>query len=879
MEDHWRIEMLGGLRIRHGATVVTRFRTYKVAALLAYLALNPHRHHDREGLTDRFWPDADVEAARASLRTALSLIRRLLEEGGQSALIAHGNHSISLDTTRIRTDVSDFEAAIKARQWEQARRLYTGPLLPGFYDDWVLRERERLEEVAETAFSHAEAAVETAPALQPSALLPPETTRFFGREEELHLLMEQLGEARLITLIGPGGIGKTRLALTAARRYSTQAKGIAFVPLSEIMDARYLLVAIRDALALPGEARTTPLEQIVTHLDGKPFLLVLDNFEQLSAGGAAVVRTLLTRLSLLTCLVTSRRRLGLPWERTFPVRPLTEEVSVPLFVERAQSVHPQFRMTASNATVVAELCRDLEGIPLAIELAAARAQSLSLVEMRDRLIDARTSSERFAFLSTRRQDKSARQRSLWTTIDWSYRLLTPEQQRLFSRLSVFRGGWTTEAAAEVCQEPFALEYLAQLRERSLIEGEERDDTIRWRMLETLREFATEQLTPDAREELTQRHVSCFLALTETAYPHLQNRDASWLRRIDGDNDNIRAALPMADPATRLYLCANYWRYWENRSYFEEGRIQLRTSLSAAPPEASPLIQARAWTGLGVLAYHQGDHAEAENALTAGITVARNGAREQLGSLLNNLGLLRIRQNNLEEARLCLTEAVEILTAQGNGRGISSARMNLGIIAFRSGKLDDARGHYEAVLASDRAGGNLSDIAYTLNNLGNLHNVREDWDVARACHEESLSLKRTLGDRSGEASSLNNLGVVALQQRRLNEAEVLNKEALRLRQELGLQAGIYESFVNLGEIALMTGTAERATILWGAADALLSRLHMAIPAQQRQDQEAAYASARSTLGDASFNHAFAAGRALSLDTAIAFALSNDSRPAP
>jgi predicted ATPase/Tfp pilus assembly protein PilF len=872
MSALWRIEMLGGLCVQRGETTVTRFRTHKAAALLAYLALHPRRQHAREELADRFWPDADPEAARLSLRAALSALRRQFEDyGDDPLLVTHGNHSVSLNPALFTTDVADFEAAVKAKRGGEARRLYLGPLLPGFYEDWALQERERLEEIYVQACAEAtDTAVSTpiAAALMPDAaplrFLPPDLLCLFGRDEELNRLGDLLAEHRCVTLLGTGGIGKTRLALAAARRYVGRFEGgAAFVPLAEVTDARRILPAIRDALRLPPNAREEPLEQIANLLGERPFLLVLDNLEQVAAGGAGAVQMLLSRLPGLTCLVTSRRRLGISGERQFSVAPLMLEAGVRLFVDRAEAANPDFLLTERNRDDVMALVADLEGIPLAIELAAARASSLTPAEIRERL------RERFVLLATRQRDKSERHRSLWAAMEWSYRLLTPEQRRLFARLSVFRGGWTTRAAETVCEEPSALEYLAQLRERSLIQSEETTGETRWRMLESLREFATEQLSPQEKEALTQRHATCFRDMAERLHPHLKAPDAApRLDALECDHDNMRAAWEAGDAEIRLCLTASLWRFWQIRGHYEEGRSRLAVALSDAAPSS---VRTLALLGAGTLAYDQGDLVAARELLETTIREASAEDATIAAKARNTLGLLDIRQGRFEEARKLFNESIVFFRAKGDEKNEASILMNLGLAYFREGRLEEARPYYEAAVEADRRQGEPRSLAFTLNNLGNLHAHEGRYVEARRCHEESLALKRELNDRAGIVSSLSNLGIVALRENHLAEALGLQQEALRLRVRLGLRHGIRESLVNLAALACVEKDYARALPLWGAAEHLAESLGVPVSPVEQTEKAETHAEALAALGQTIYEQGLAEGRALSLVEAVTLAL--------
>lgn len=681
MDARWRICLLGGLRVEGGDRVLTRFRTQKAGVLLAYLAYHLQRPHLREQLIEMLWPESELGAGRNNLSKELYALRQALEPPGvpRGRVLTADRALVRLNPEVVTTDVAAFEAALNSAECsesptERASHLaeavegYGGELLPGYYADWVLQEREWLAERYFRALSQLLADLETTGDLsraleyarrgiradplreeahrdlmrlfgavsQPAAALrqyhelkrllkqeldaepspktqalarkltalaeggtpgdqiaeavgggelhsvatglsslptnteagdvptdlsralpgPPRLpawlTRFFGREAEVAHLRAMLvaEQRRLVTLTGSGGSGKTRLAVEVARGLVEAFQGaVWFVSLADLSDARLIGESVRDALRLPRSPSVEPLEQVAAALGRQPALLLLDNFEHLLAQGVALVRDLLERVETLTVLVTSRQRLDLAGERELAVLPLPipriagslEELirceSVQIFIDRAQAVRSEFEVTPANARAVAELCRRLEGIPLAVELAAARAQVLTPAQMLAQIAD------RFDLLVSWERDVPARHRTLRTALDWSYQLLLPQLKQFFARLSVFRGGWTAKAAAAVCEEPKTLEYLEVLRECSLVVAEERAEEMRFQMLETLREYAREQLTPEEQAGLEQRHAAHYMALAEQAMPELHGpAQGRWLERLEQEHDNLRVAM-------------------------------------------------------------------------------------------------------------------------------------------------------------------------------------------------------------------------------------------------------------------------------------------------------------------------------------------------
>ena len=493
---------------REGRTL-SRFESSRVVALLARLALFPRRSHPREELVELLWPEVERDVALVRLRHTLRTLRQPLELGlpAGSVLIADRT-SIRINPEAITTDVAQFERALKQKDFQAARTLYTGELLPGLYDDWILEERYRLEALAEQLQATPSASDEGAtPRGYPEEgrrgtsrgdgiTLPPYLTAFFGRQAEQESIATQLTRSRLVTLTGLGGTGKTRLSVEILRGLANTFTPAAFVALGECLVASQIPGRLRNVLRLPAVS-PDPLEQVVWALSDSPALLVLDNFEQLvDSGGAELVEVLLGRLPQLTLLVTSRRALGIPGERLFPLEALSLETSQALFLDRVQATRPGFHLTAGNRDDVLAVCQGLEGIPLALELAAARIRAFSPSEMRSEL------QSRFAWLARTglRGDKDDRHRSLSAALDWSWRLLPASQQHFLANLALFRAAFTATEAASVTDQRDSRERLENLVSDSLVQSAADRDSgeTRYTMLETVREFAEPRL-PDSRE--------------------------------------------------------------------------------------------------------------------------------------------------------------------------------------------------------------------------------------------------------------------------------------------------------------------------------------------------------------------------------------------
>ncbi|WP_395141941.1 NB-ARC domain-containing protein [Armatimonas sp.] len=592
MNERWWIELLGELRLVRGARTVTRLSSRKTEALLAYLALQPGRAFPREVLADIFWPEAPPESARHSLRMALSSLRKLFGEG-----LSTDNQTVRLRQEAVHTDVSAFEEAVQAEHWGEAVGHYRGALLPGVYDDWVVPQQIRLADLFGFAACHwiAEATERTialdravrtvalAPhhpdllaaleRLQPQGeghvgeippsrlpetlnptgtrvaprgvpakpVLPLKLTRFIGRESELTRLQNWLvpgSGTRLVTLTGPGGSGKTRLAIELAQRSAvTSPDVIWFLSLSELSSAVPLTDALRRTLGLADTAEHDPLEPIAGVLrEPTAALLILDNAEQQIDAVGDLTAALLTRAPGLRCLVTSRRRLDVEGERELPLLPMSADEALVLFEDRAQVARADFSLTDTNRASVAALCQRLDGLPLALEIAAARVSVLSPAQLLARI------GERLDFYS--RQQREVRHRSLRAAIQTSYELLPLSLQRIFTRLVVFSSGWTQEDAQCVLGESDLLEELEALRAHSLLHYASAPDApvVRFGMLETLATFAREQLDTVEAEALAQCHAAHFFDLGIAAGPAVSRVTPEWRTRCSAAYENLQATL-------------------------------------------------------------------------------------------------------------------------------------------------------------------------------------------------------------------------------------------------------------------------------------------------------------------------------------------------
>jgi predicted ATPase/DNA-binding SARP family transcriptional activator len=1183
MNETCRVELLGGLCVRLGERLITRFRSQKTGALLAYLAFYRERMHPREVLIDLFWPSGTLETGRQSLSVALSSLRRLLEPPGTptGAVLRADRRLVGLNPTWVSTDVASFEAL-----WEQAQQarppaerrllltnaleIYQGALLPGFYDEWLLSEQERLahaffeaaralaallesdgerdramdvcrrivtidplregahrdlmrllaesgqtaaaqrleltlerllaQEIGEepsaatrqlacriarqappvtsealvvpvrhssplrlptgtvtflltklqgsavswpqedpasqaavdshsalvrgqirrhkggnfketsdgslAAFASAGDALACAVACQqalatrtrpeqigplrvgmalhtgdaelihagsdyqgaaldrarwlltathggqvlcsettflvlrhdlppgvhltdlglyrlrdapePERLfqveypdmasaefsapkarraraghLPPSFTRFFGRAAEIARLtaLLQAEGVRLVTLTGPGGTGKTRLALEAARCLAEPLSGAAwFVPLADLLDPSLIASAISDALDLPRSGDIVPMEQVVEALSQQPSLLVLDNFEHLAEVGGGVVQGLLGRVSQLTCLVTSRRVLDLSGEREFAVSPLPtppsagtpEQLSlcesVQLFTDRAQAVRPDFQITLANAAPVAELCRRLEGIPLALELAAARLSVLTPRQMLSQL------EHRFDLLVSRRKDMPDRHRTLRAAVEWSFRLLTPELQRFFARLSAFQGGWTAEAAASVCDEEPALEALARLRECSLVLAAEEAGRMRFRMLETLREYAQEQISPPEQDTLSRRHALYFVVLAEDGAAQRGGEEhGTWLDRLQAEQDNLRAALGWSAQRAEsaeigLRLGGALWWFWMERGNLTEGRGCLSALLALPEPVPGRHTPARALAQYcaGLLAHYQSDYPGARRHLEESLQIWREcGGDWGIAAVLNLLGAVARAQGAYAQARTAYQESLIIHQQYNTPENVAVALNSLAAVAQDQGDAVSARAFCRRAGEIWRAQGIMWGRAWSLQVLGLVAADEGDPETAFALLEESLALRRPIGSARIIAELLVHLGNVACAMGKDADARSFLEESLTIRlkepdpwmDRRGIAAGLE----GLAAVANVQRQSERAARLLGAASALRERIGTVLTPAREADHDRHVQAARQALGAEGFTRAWEAGQALTPEQVVAEAL--------
>jgi len=670
--------------------------------------------------------------------------------------------------------------------------------------------------------------------------LSPQLVPLVGRAPELAAAVAALHPpgSRLLTLVGTAGSGKTRLALqVAAELLPLCPDGAWFVSLAAVTEPEQVGTAIAGVLGLkegPGRPLSETLSEYVR---ARQLLLVLDTFEHVVAA-AAQIPAWLAAAPGLRVLVTSRAPLHLPGEQIIAIAPLglpnLQDLPAPgrlgqygavaLFVQCARTVQPEFRLTAENAPAVAAICVCLEGLPLAIELAAARIPQLAPAALLSRLVGG-ASPALLPALATGAAHLPARQQTLRAAIGWSYTLLPPPAQVLFARLAVFAGGGTRDAIAAICgadlDSPEAVAAaLTILQENSLVRADTlADGTALFRMLATIREYALEQLVLRGEAaDLRWQHAFYYRTLAEVAEPELLGPEqARWLTQLEQAHDNFRAVLAWGrsaagDPELGLRLACALGRFWQVRGYLSEGRARLTEQLSHYP-EAPPALRARALTVLVTLVITQGDYAAAATLGQESLAIWRQiGAAAGTARALANLGSLAIYQGDYAQAGRYLEEGRTLFAQVGDRRAMAVALSNLGIVARHQSAYAQAAAYYREGLALLRALGDLQSLAGVLLNLGTMLLIQGEYAEAATTYAESLALRETLQDKRGTALTLSQLAEVATLQGDLPRASGQLAASCALFAELGDKQGLAEAQTNLGTLAYAAGDPARAVAL-------------------------------------------------------------------
>jgi predicted ATPase/class 3 adenylate cyclase len=724
--------------------------------------------------------------------------------------------------------------------------------------------------------------------------LPVQPTPLVGREREVSEVAERVRseEARLITLTGPGGTGKTRLALQAAADLMDEfSDGVFFVALATITELELVASTIALALGVKESAEQSLMESLKNYLRDKRLLLVLDNFEQVLEG-APLVGELLVACPKLKVLATSRIPLRLYGEQEYLVPPLslpdpkvmpplevmTQYEAVKLFVQRARSVKADFEVTNENAPAVAEICARLDGLPLAIELAAARTRMLPPQKMLERL------GNRLELLKGGARDLPTRQQTLRGTIDWSYELLEEEEKTLFGRLSVFSGGRTLEAIEVICDpqgELEALEVVESLLEKSLLRQEEGvDGEPRFVMLETVHEYTREKLQESGEEQGIRRaHAQYFLALAEEGEAQVRGPEAAkWLERLEAEHDNMRAALSWSlgqeEVELGLRLGGALWRFWWMRSHYSEGRRWLENAL-AIDGRGSPSARAMALAGIGEIASHQGDLDQAQEACEQGLELSANEASEARIYLLLSLAKVARMREDYKWATQLNEESAALSREMRDTWGLASSLLGSALVNHIRGDTERATELHEESMDLFREWGDRQGLAFCSLDLGLVAISQGDLVRAAKLTEEAVALFRELGSRGDVSMNLNNLGWIAFLRDDLGRAVDLYKQSLALAWETGMYTVVLDDLVGFACLAGAQGDAVRAAQLCGAAEALHEATGYPQDPISHAEMEPYIASGRSQIDEAVWAKAWEEGRKMTLEEAVSYALEEEA----
>jgi predicted ATPase len=866
--SYWNITLLGKVSVRFGESEVTRFDSNRVVALLARLALFPERIHPREELIELLWPEVDPVAGRNRFRNTLSSLRRQLELPSRTGdLFIVDRHSLRLNPEAFTCDVGELKRAIKQREWEKVKELHQGELLLGFYDDWILTEREHIETLCENL---PEGDKSENPKPEPALLthmprLPAYLTAFFGREPERDALENLLKTQRLVTITGPGGMGKTRLSVEVARTLAPQFERCAFVALAECFEPGGLIERIRSGLGVQGS------NNFAEALADQKTLLVLDNFEQLlDGGGSVVIADLLSRLPLLTCLVTSRRTLGIGGEQEWALAALplpTEDeptgAGLSLFVDRARAVRPSFALSERNQADLWAISKLLEGVPLAIELVASRIRVFSLAELQTQL------TKHFAPLAHAplRGNKDERHRSLHATVDWSWRLLAPRLQHFLVALSVFRGGWSADAAMAVCDAPDAHFLLEELVADSLVVATEMPDgTMRFRLLEMIRSFLEEQLAPTRRAELQEAHGAYF---------------AEWYKEMGHqwhvmgmETENLLIALERAietQNTSRTLLLARPVRVVLGVARKGESRPLLQRAL--ALPDVAPQERCKILINLFDLCIHAGEWKDAQTYFDEAKSLQTNNAECEM-LLLRAEIISLLDHDQLEGVGERLEKALSLARKLGD-QGVEAGILNMsGHLAQNSGNFEQAIAFYQQSESLYTSTNNLlhaNDIS--LNRAGTLGMMKRV-DEALELYEKASQIYLSFNIPSSIVGIMgidNNMGILFGSIKQWDKAVFYLQECIKKAWRLHSRYMLVLSFLTITEPLAHLNQHEKAAQIMGFAEHFWVTDFSELTNEYKEAIQTVRTLCTTQIGATKTETLFEKGKAMSLRDAVLLAL--------
>ena len=1010
-----KVSLLGQFEVQKDGVLLS-IPSRPAQSLLAYLLLTAGIDHRREKLAGLLWPDSSEENARNNLRTALWRLRKALgSDDNERPYLLADDLSITFNRQSgywLDTSVLECGASPKATTEDLHNFLshYRGELLPGFYEDWVVLERGRLQAVFEqevqrlldhliaerrwaevldwgerwiafgqtpepayralmvahgslgnvsqvaSVYERCVCAMRNDLGVEPSeqtralferlskgertyevslsskaspstqeTITPPETrdepvsgpsrtslarsrnlpiplTSFIGREREIEQVKRLLSTTRLVTLIGSGGVGKTRLAIQLARELLSEYKdGVGWVDLVALTDPALVPQAVAQALRLREVLNEPLIETLANALRARQVMVLLDNCEHLVDACAQMAESLLGQCASLTILATSREALGLSGETTWPVPSLSlpesehepsidklaQYESIRLFVERARAVNPDFALTDQNALPIIQICRRLDGVPLALELAAVRVKTLSVQQIAARLDD------RFNLLTHGSRTALPRHQTLRALIDWSYDLLSLPERVLWRRLSVFIGGWTLEAAESVCagdglERGQVLELLSRLVDKSLVMVTEQDGAARYRMLETIRQYGQDKLlTLGELHRLRELHLDYFLKFAEDAEPKINRlHDRGWLARVEAEHDNFRSALEWGsrnNPSAALKIVTGLTVFWITRGHAAEGRRWASEALIAS--DQFPVIdeegnrqiavRANALQALARIIYSQGDNAHAIVYSEQAAAVARQlGDKALLAAALGQELLGRTFLADMTGTGELATECLAIARQSGDKSAIGLAQAMLGqVLALRSHDFEVGRKDAEQGISFLKEGGNPWLAAMTILSLGMAAKFLGNYGEARLRFLDSLPMFREMGDKHRINIIYSELAHIKRYEGQYANAELLYRETILQWQTLGHRGAVANQLECFAYIAKAREQVERAVRLLGTAQVLREKIDMPMSSAEQVEYDREVADLRAHTDEKFFAAAWGEGRAMSMEQAIAYALEN------